>query len=315
MFDELSPLITVVGPTASGKTELAVNLAKKFSGEIVSGDSMQIYKEFEISTAKPTQAQMYGIKHHMINILSITEEFSAAKFKILASRCIEEVLQKNKLPFLVGGTGLYIDSILKNTEYDFNENNNKKPCVDFNGIKNLELMEILKKIDAKSAEKIHVNDTKRLKRAIEFFYLTGYPISEQVKNSHKNPSPYKVCKIGLNFKNRDVLYERINCRVDNMFENGIAGEVKRISAMKIGKTAKSAIGYKELIDFVEGKCSLDYAKEKLKQATRRYAKRQITWFKRDKEIHWIYCDECGGNSEIFEKSCEIINKFLDEFKG
>lgn len=315
MSDKLKPLITIIGPTASGKTELGVKLAEKFGGEIVSGDSMQVYKEFEISTAKPTPCQMKKVKHHMVNILSVKEEFSTAKFKILASECINKILEKNKLPFMVGGTGLYIDSVLKNTEYDFNESNLKKSNIDLTGFDNFELMEILKKIDIKSAEKIHVNDLKRLKRAIEFFYSAGYPISEQVENSHKIPSPYKTCKIGLNFKNRDILYERINNRVDNMFESGIIDEVKNISVMKIGKTAKSAIGYKELLDFIEGNCSIDCAKENLKRATRRYAKRQLTWFRKDKEINWIYCDEYKEFSKIFEKSCDIVNKFLSEFKG
>lgn len=315
MSDKLKPIVTIIGPTASGKTELGLSLAKKFGGEIVSGDSMQIYKEFEISTAKPNFYQMQKVKHYMINILSVEEEFSAAKFKSLASECIDKILERNKLPFLVGGTGLYIDSVLKNTEYDFNENNSKKSSVDLTGLGNIELMEILKKIDIKSAEKIHINDLKRLRRAIEFFYCTGYPISEQVENSHKIPSPYKSCKIGLNFKDRDILYERINNRVDKMFELGIVDEVKRISTMKIGKTAKSAIGYKELLDFIEGKCSLDCAKENLKQATRRYAKRQLTWFRRDKEINWIYCDEFNDFSSILGRCSNIVNDFLNEFEG
>lgn len=315
MSDKFKPLVTIVGPTASGKTELGVRLAEKFGGEIISGDSMQIYKEFNISTAKPTPAQMEKVKHYMINILPVKEEFSAAKFKVLASECIDKIIEKNKLPFIVGGTGLYIDSVLKNTEYDFNENNLKKRSIDLTGLENFELMEILKKIDMKSAEKIHVNDVKRLKRAIEFFYSAGYPISKQVENSHKIPSPYKVCKIGLNFKNRDILYERINRRVDNMFESGIVEEVKNISAMEVGKTAKAAIGYKELLDFINGNCDIDHAKENLKQATRRYAKRQLTWFRRDKEIHWLHCDEYEEFSEIFEKSCDMVNKFLSEFKG
>ncbi len=315
MSDKLKPIIAIIGPTASGKTELGLSLAEKFGGEIVSGDSMQVYKEFKISTAKPTPYQMQKIKHYMIDILSVEEEFSSAKFKKFASACINKNRKKNKLPFIVGGTGLYIDSVLKNTEYDFNENNLKKSSIDLTKLENIELMEILRKIDIKSAEKIHVNDVKRLKRAIEFFYCTGYPISEQVENSHKVPSPYKSCKIGLNFKNRNILYERINNRVDKMFELGIVDEVKRISMMKIGKTAKSAIGYKELLDFIEGKCSLDCAKENLKQATRRYAKRQLTWFRRDKEVNWIYCDEFNDLSSVLERCSNIVNDFLNEFEG
>lgn len=314
MSNKIKPLISIVGPTASGKTELAVSLALKFNGEIVSADSMQIYKEFNISTAKPTLEQMNKVKHHLINILSVNEEFSVGKFKILADNCIEKIYSENKIPFLVGGTGLYVDSILKNTSYGSFDKSLKNSTLNIGELDNVTLMEILKKVDPVSAKNIHINDSKRIKRAVEFFYTAGYPISVQVENSHKTPPIYETCKIGLNFKNREILYGRINKRVDNMIEQGLVEEVKNISLINPAKTAASAIGYKELLDFINGNCNLNDSVEKIKQSTRRYAKRQLTWFRRDKEIKWIYCDEFNNFSDISEKACDIINKFLTDLK-
>ena len=307
MAESKIPLVSIVGPTATGKTELAVNLAIKFGGEIVSGDSMQIYKEFNVLSAKPTREQLEKVPHHLINCLSIKEEFSVARFTKFASSCINEVFKKGQLPFLVGGTGLYIDSLLKNIKFE----DSKKSYdfkLDLTNCSNENLLLVLKKIDPVSAKKIHVNDTKRLKRAIEFFYSSGYPISEQSAKSKFSDSKYQTCKIGLNYKNREFLYEKINKRVDAMFENGIADEVRRVFKIGPGKTAASAIGYKEVIPYVLGNCSRQEAVDNLKTATRRYAKRQLTWFRRDSEINWIYVDDFNDFESVIKAGAEIINK-------
>lgn len=300
------PLISIVGPTATGKTELAINLALKFGGEIVSGDSMQIYKEFDILSAKPSSLQLKKVPHHLINALSVKEEFSVAKFTNLASKSIYQIFSRGNVPLLVGGTGLYIDSLLKNINFEENKDD-EKAKIDLSNLSNEDLLSELKKIDPVSAEKIHINDTKRLKRAIEFFYASGYPISEQSAESKFTESRYKTCKIGLNYKNRELLYEKINKRVDDMFASGLVEEVSRVLKMDPGKTANAAIGYKEIVPYILGKCSKQEAMDCLKQATRRYAKRQLTWFRRDKEINWIYIDEFDDFEGVIKRGAEIIS--------
>lgn len=308
MAESKIPLVSIVGPTATGKTELAVNLALKFGGEIISGDSMQIYKEFNILSAKPSPEQLGKVPHHLIDCLSVREEFSVAKFTELASKSIKKIQSCGKLPFLVGGTGLYIDSLLKNINFE-DDKKNKGSKVNLSNFSNEDLLSELKKIDPVSAGKIHINDTKRLKRAVEFFYASGYPISKQIEESKFAEPRYKTCKIGLNYKNRDLLYEKINKRVEDMFSSGIIEEVSEALKTELSKTANAAIGYKEIVPFVFGKCSKQEAVDSLKQATRRYAKRQLTWFKRDKEINWIYIDEFNNFEDVIKKGAEIVNTY------
>ena len=310
LSEKLIPVVSVVGPTASGKTELSVNLAKKFNGEIISADSMQIYKEFDIVTAKPSVADLKSVKHYLVGTISVSEEFSVSDFVHSASECIKKINDNGQLPFLVGGTGLYLNSLLENIEFESSKSSDENLRSELNKKENEELFEILKKIDSESSSKIHMNNKKRVIRAIEFFYTTGYPISKQVENSRKNFSIYNVCKIGLNFKNRDALYERIDSRVDKMFDMGIIDEVKKVKKMYPGKTASAAIGYKEILDYLDGTIGLHQAKENLKQATRRYAKRQLTWFRRDEKINWIYLDELKNHEEIAKVSEEILKKFI-----
>ena len=310
LSEKLIPVVSIVGPTASGKTELSINLAKKFNGEIISSDSMQIYKEFDIVTAKPGLSDLNAVKHYLIGNLSVSEEFSVSDFIHLASECIKNINNNGHLPFLVGGTGLYLNSLLENIEFESSKSSDENLRSELNKKENEELFEILKKVDPESSLKIHMNNKKRVIRAIEFFYTTGYPISKQVENSRKNPSFYDVCKIGLNFKNRDILYERINLRVDKMFDMGIVEEVKKVNQMNPGNTASAAIGYKEILEYLNGNISLNQAKENLKQATRRYAKRQLTWFRKDEKINWIYLDELKNHEEITNVSEEILKKFI-----
>ena len=299
MVNEKIPIISIVGPTASGKTDLSINLALKLDTEIISADSMQIYKEFNILSAKPEKEKLSLVKHHLIDFLSVSEEFSVSKFINLSEKYINEIYSQGKIPILVGGTGLYVDSLLKGLKFESKKNiENSEAIKSLDNLSGEELFKILEKIDPVSLEKIHINNVKRLKRAIEFFYQEGYPISCQVENSKKIISPYKVCRIGLNFESRDILYDRINKRVDEMFESGIEEEVKLISKLKLSKTSSMAIGYKEVLPYVLGNCSKEEAKEELKKATRRYAKRQLTWFKKNSDINWIYVDKCTDTSEV-----------------
>ena len=315
MVNEKIPIISIVGPTASGKTDLSINLALKLDTEIISADSMQIYKEFNILSAKPEKEKLSLVKHHLIDFLSVSEEFSVSKFINLSEKYINEIYSQGKIPILVGGTGLYVDSLLKGLKFESKKNiENSEVIKSLDNLSGEELFKILEKIDPVSSEKIHINNVKRLKRAIEFFYQEGYPISCQVENSKKIISPYKVCRIGLNFESRDILYDRINKRIDEMFESGIEEEVKLISKLKLSKTSSMAIGYKEVLPYVLGNCSKEEAKEELKKATRRYAKRQLTWFKKNLDINWIYVDKCTDTSEVIEKSFEIVDKFIFENK-
>lgn len=302
-------LITVVGPTASGKTALATEIAKAFSGEIISADSMQIYKEFDILSAKPSKKEMAKAKHHLIGFLPVSEEYSAAEFTRDADRVFEEIKKRRNIPIIAGGTGLYVDSFLKGINFSEKKSVNFQKRAELQKYSNETLLKMLSEIDKESANKIHLNDTKRLIRAIEFFYSEGYAISEHDKNSKLIPPKYKALKLGLNFRNREILYSRINKRVDIMFESGILEEVERISKQNVSKTASAAIGYKEILPYINGECTLEEAKNNLKQATRRYAKRQLTWFRRDKEINWIYIDNFENFNEVLEYAKKLIINF------
>ncbi len=307
-----TPIIVIVGPTASGKTALSVLLAKKFDCEIVSFDSMQVYKELSVSTAKPDLAEMNGVPHHLIDNLSVSENFSVATFCEMAKSAVKDIISRNKIPLFVGGTGLYIDSFVNNINFENIDKNDEVR----EKINNLEkeigtdgLYKRLMEVDNKAAENIHPNNIKRVKRALEIYYSSGITKTEQDENSMKDSSPYKPLFIGINYKNRENLYNRINLRVDKMIENGLVNEAREFYKMPFSKTASQAIGCKELKPFINGKKSLDECVEKLKQETRRYAKRQITWFKRNKEINWYYPDE--QNYDIIVNSCiSLIENFL-----
>jgi tRNA dimethylallyltransferase len=303
------PVICIVGSTASGKTDLAVNIAKKMNGEIISADSMQIYKEFNISTAKPTLNQQSGVKHHCIDIVSVKENFSVAKYVSFAEKIIKDIFSRGKIPILCGGTGLYIDSLIKNIPFEKGETNIaiRNRIINYINVNNAGyFFDKLKKIDPSSAKKINTHDHKRICRAIEFYYTNGYPIYRQVENFLKSEPHYNVCKIGLNFKDRSILYDRINKRVDFMVKNGILNEM--FSIKDIGDTAKFSIGYKELLPFINAESSLKKCTEKLKMETRRYAKRQITWFKRDLSAKWFNVDEYENVSNLF---CDVQKCILN----
>lgn len=305
-------VISIVGPTASGKTKLAVKLAQKFNGEIVSADSMQIYKGMQIATAKPTFDETEGVKHHLIDFVSPDETYSVAMFVKDASKCIADIYSRGKLPFMVGGTGLYVDSLLNNITFSVEQRDEKlslelRKIYEDQGIDTL--LKMLSEFDIDSANRLKAErNPKRIIRAIEFYKTTGITITEQNEKSNLEKSPYSPVKIGINYKDRAKLYERINKRVDLMLENGLVNEAQDVLSSKLSFTSIKAIGYKELLPYFNGEKTLDECVEKLKMETRRYAKRQITWFKRDLDINWLYADKYNSFEELLADAVEIIKK-------
>lgn len=308
------PIVAVVGPTASGKSDLAVEICLRFNGEAVSADSMQIYKGLDISTAKPTEEEKKGVPHHMMDFLDNTESFSVAEYQKMAGECIRDIYSRGKLPVIVGGTGLYIDTLLNNIqlkEDSFDEALREKLLerVEKEGIENL--LDELRGIDPEYAEKMHPNNVKRIVRALEVWYSSGVTMTQQIADSHAE-SPYDVCFIGLDAEDRDFLYERINRRVGIMLENGLEAEAKDYLSQENTATSSQAIGCKELKPYFNGEITLAEASDNLRQATRRYAKRQLTWFRRNKEINWILIDKFNSKAEMQNTAFEIIKKWKGE---
>jgi len=304
--------ITVIcGPTASGKTFVSIELAKILNAEIISADSMQIYKELNIGTAKPTTKEMSGIKHHLIDIASIKSgRFSVAEYVKLANECVQDILSRNKNIIICGGTGLYIDHFINNTQFTEYENDieYRQKLEKFS---NDELYSMLIEIDKKSSEIIHLNNKKRIIRALEIFKITGKTKSKLDELANSEKSKYNFLKLGLNYHDRDMLYDKINRRVDLMIENGFIDEVRELydtgeenNIRRIG-----AIGYIEILDYFNGLYNLNEAVEKIKQHTRNYAKRQLTWFKRDDKTIWIDIDEdkIKNPYKIIENCLNFVN--------
>ena len=307
------PVIAVVGPTASGKTSLSINIAKKYGGQVVSADSMQIYEKMDIATAKPTLEEMQGIKHHLIGFQPIDKKFSVAEYVSLASECIEKIHNEGDLPVVAGGTGLYIDSLLQNIQFSKEEENTdiRKELTDLFDEKGAEYMlEYLREIDPLTAQRLHLKDKSRIIRALEIYKVTGKTMTEQKALSKTEPSPYNSLIIGINYRDRNVLYDRINRRVDIMLENGLLEEAKDFYNIPQDKTACQAIGYKELAPYFKGEKDLTECVEKLKQETRHYAKRQLTWFRKNESINWIYPDDYESESEMYNAVYNIINEFF-----
>ena len=288
-------VIVICGPTASGKTALSIELAKKVNGEIISCDSMQIYKDMNIGTAKPTIEEMQGIKHYLLDFVSPNERYSVADFKKDAKNAIKEILSKGKVPIIVGGTGLYLDSLIYEIEYqniEFDENYRKKleQEVEEKGLE--ELYDKAKKIDPVAIEKISKNDKKRILRILEIYHATGKNKTEQEIESRKNEVEYDYKVYAISW-DREELYARINKRVDLMIEQGLIDEVKNIlQKYEQFPTAMQGLGYKEVVDYLKGNCTKQEMIEKIKMETRRYAKRQLTWFRKNKRTIWIQ----GNNS-------------------
>lgn len=301
-----------MGPTASGKTGLSVRLAKEFNGEIISADSMQIYKGMQIATAKPTQEEMCGIKHHLLDFLPANQTYSVAEFVNDAGSCIKDISSRGKLPFIVGGTGLYVDSLINNIVFA-DDVRDEKYTRELMQIYNAEgtdrLLQMLSEIDSESYNRLKDGkNPKRIVRAIEFYKTSGITMTQQLARSRREASPYSPVKIGLNFKDRQKLYDRIDARVDIMLRSGLLSEAEEVINSDLSFTSVKAIGYKELIPYFNGEKSLDECIETLKRETRRYAKRQITWFKRDKTINWLYIDEYNSFDELYNAAKAIIER-------
>ena len=287
------PLVVITGPTAVGKSEIAVELALKFNGEIISADSVQLYKYFNIGAAKLTKEEQKGIPHHLFDILEPDQPFSVAEYQKLARKKIQEINERGKLPFLVGGTGLYIQSVIDPYEFPettgHEEIRKKLRKIWSQGGKE-ELYQRLQKIDPDAAKRIHPNDFRRISRALEVYYLTGKTISSYIRKRKK--SLYNLAMIGLT-RQRSELYQRIEARVDKMFADGLIEEVKSILEMGYDPKIKplQSLGYKQVVEYLMGECDQAEAIASTKKATRNYAKRQLTWFRRDDRIRWFSLSE------------------------
>lgn len=304
------PVLVIVGSTASGKTALAVECARKFDGEIVSADSMQIYKGMDIATAKPTVAEMRGIKHHLLDFIDPESRYSVADFVYDAGQCVADIHAREKLPIVAGGTGLYIDSLIDNirfteisTDLDLRRRLQKK--TDEIGAE--AMLAELKGFDPDTALRLTPGDSKRIIRAFEVFLLTGKTMTQMIADSTSDPSPYKPVFVGINFRDRAVLYDRINRRVDSMLQSGLLDEARRYYALSAG-TAVQAIGYKELQPYFTGDLPLEACIENLKQSTRNYAKRQLTWFRKNSRINWIYPDDYDSTAALYNAAYTIVQR-------
>lgn len=306
------PLLAVVGPTASGKTGLAIHLAEKFGGEIVSCDSMQIYKGMPIGTAQPTEEELKRVPHHLIACKNADEPYSVSDYVIEASAIIEDIYSRGKIPVLCGGTGLYARSLIYGINFNENSRDDKLreelgKRLDIEGEE--KLFDELKALDPKACESIEIKNHKRLIRALEYCLVTGEKFSEQCLDAKP---VYDFLMLGINYRDRDKLYERINLRVDLMLKDGLVDEAKKYYHIKDKGTSRQAIGYKELFPYFDGKITLEEAAENIKLATRHYAKRQLTWFRKEQSISWIYPDDYVSREEFClaaEKTVKEANLF------
>ncbi len=301
----------IVGPTASGKTDLSISLAKALDGEIICADSMQIYKGIHVASAAPDESEKDGVPHHLFEFLNLNDEYSVADYVKAAKGVINEIAARGKLPIIVGGTGLYISSLLDNIEYieqDADPILRQKIENKFDAIGAEAMLSELKEFDPESAERLHPNNRRRIIRAFEVYLQTGKTITEQNILSRQTPSDIEPLVIGITYKNRELLYERINRRVYIMLSNGLFEEAKQT----VGNDKKGgfqAIGHKELYPAVLGEDTIENCSEHLKQQTRRYAKRQLTWFNRDERINWVYPDE---DNDYYLKALNLVKDFLKE---
>lgn len=304
-------LIILAGPTASGKTSVSIDLAKRLGGEIISADSMQVYKYMDVGTAKISVEEMQGVKHHLIDVLDPKEDFNIVKFQNMVKCSIEEIVKNGHIPILVGGTGFYIQSVIYDIDFNNEDDNSsvrKKLEEEYDAFGADFMHEKLKKIDIVSAQTIHKNNKKRIIRAIEYFLMNNEPISSHNEVQREKKSPYDYRFFVLN-PPRDILYERINKRVDIMVENGLVDEVKKLREMGLSTAniSMQGIGYKEIIEYLDGLVSLETAIENIKQNTRHMAKRQVTWFKREKDVIYVDPFSFESNDKIVDYMIEKIN--------
>ena len=307
-------ILAVVGPTASGKTAISVELARRLGGEVVSCDSMQVYRRMNIGTAKPTEEETRGIAHHLIDVVEPDAPFSCADYVTMAGEAVKKISARGKLPILCGGTGLYLDRFLcGEMEETHTDESLRASLFQYAEEKGVDaLHERLRSVDPESAETIHPNNVKRVVRALEIYEQTGIPKSEFDRRSQTGESPYEAVVIGLHYPRREVLYERINRRVDVMLEDGLLEETKQLldeGVFDVNLTAAQAIGYKELLGYLRGEETLIEATENLKTATRRYAKRQLTWFGAKPYVVWVDMEKDGSLRSLDDVCSEIVALF------
>ena len=307
-------ILVIVGPTASGKTRMAVELAKAHNGEVVSADSMQIYRRMDIGTAKPTAEEMDGVPHHMIDVADPEEDFSVARYVELASACVDDILARGKLPIVAGGTGLYVDSLLSGRTFAaFSPESalRKELEAELAERGGEAMLEELSRVDPEAAARLHPNDHKRIVRALEVYRSTGKTISEHNRETRALPPRYEALTIGLNFQDRADLWARIDQRVDQMAAAGLEREVRELlsSGLSPRCTAMQAIGYKEFVAAVEGDMTWREAEELVKLRSRQYAKRQLTWFRRNPEVHWLLWEKNPNFGNARQRSTELLEEF------
>lgn len=309
---EKKPLIILTGPTAVGKTKASIGLAKAIGGEIISADSMQVYRQMDIGSAKITKEEMDGVRHYLIDVLEPEEEFHVVRFQQMAKAAMEEIYSKGKIPIVVGGTGFYIQALLYDIDFTENEGDAayRRQLEMIAKEKGAEYLHTqLAAVDPKAAEEIHANNVKRVIRALEFYEQTGEKISEHNERERQKESPYQFCYFVLNDK-RECLYDRIDKRVDQMIGNGLIEEVKRLKERGCTKQMVSmqGLGYKEIFAYLEGDCSLEEAVYVIKRDTRHFAKRQLTWFKRERDVIWIQKDTFAYDDK------KILQNLLEEIR-
>ena len=306
-------IITIAGPTASGKTALSIQLAKEMDGEIVSCDSMQVYKDMDIGTAKPTLEEQAGIPHHMLSVAEPWEDFSVSRYCAMADPIVEDILRRGKSPIIVGGTGLYMDALIRGNAF--------APCPSTGRREELEalaasqgieaVIERLRAVDPESAARLHPSDQKRIIRAMEVYLETGMTITEHNRKTQEIPPKYHPIRFALTDRQRQTLYDRIDRRVDTMVEAGLIEEIQGLLARGIPEkcTAMQAIGYKEFVAALHGACSLEEAAGQVKQSSRRYAKRQLTWFRRNPENIWLIREDGQTSMEILDSARQYLRDF------
>lgn len=307
----MDPIICIAGPTASGKTWLAVELAKQLDGEVVSCDSMQVYRRMDIGTAKPTQEEMQGIPHHMLSVAEPEENYSVSRYCAQASPIVDDILARGKTAIIAGGTGLYMDSLIRGNDFAPFPSTGVREALekqaDREGME--KMLGRLSSIDPEAAARLHLSDRKRILRAVEVYLETGRTITEHNRATQAVPPKYSPVFIGLDFPNREDLYRRIDGRVDDMLEKGLLDEIRELLRTGVPRqsTAMQAIGYKEFVDALDGKTTLDDARALVCRSSRRYAKRQLTWFRRNSRMHWLL--RRAGNREILEDALQILQEF------
>lgn len=308
----MKDIICIVGPTATGKTVLSVKLAQKYGAEIVSCDSMQLYRGMDVGTAKPTNDEMCGVPHHMIDCLDPREPYSVGRYVEDADACVQDILRRGKRVIIVGGTGLYVDSLIAGRQFaPYPETGRREELTKIAETQGIDvLMERLRQVDPAAAARIHPSNRKRVIRALEIYLETGKTMTEHDAETKEQPNKYDPCRIGLDYVNRETLYRRIDLRVEKMIEQGLVDEVRRLldSGVPATATAMQAIGYKELTAYLRGEGTLEDAVAAIQQASRRYAKRQRTWFRRNPDIHWI--DLPDAPFDPFDAACGIAEADL-----